>query len=157
MSKPLDKKAPCWGKLCPVDVSELVAWLAGNDPGWAPVRGMEPNPAPLPALALPVIEVVCRHLGGDWLRKTACLSRIVPGVSYIYHRDGQPSHWITRVHVPLLTSPDCWFCWEEEGGKKVYMERGWAYSFNTMKAHNYGNDGTTARVHLLFDVVRGNG
>lgn len=158
MSKSYDKYASCWGVLCPVDVSGLVRWLEAGNARWRPVKGMQPNPAiSLPDEALPVIEAVCRYLGPgvDWLRHTAGLSRIVPGVSYVYHRDGQPADWITRVHVPLLTSPDCWFCWEPEGGRKVYMERGWAYSFNTMQPHNYGNDGTTDRVHLLFDAVRG--
>lgn len=154
MSKKYDPKAPCWGLLCPVDVSALLASLEENPPAWPPVIRNEPNAAPLPPEALPVIKTVCRHLGAGVTWERGCLSRLVPGVRYGYHSDGQPSNWITRVHIPLVTSPDCWFAWEEQDGAKVYMEAGWAYAFNTIKAHSYANEGLTDRVHLIFDAVR---
>ena len=155
MSKSYDKKAPCWGVICEVDVSPLVALLDAGKVAWRPVKGMQPNPSTplLPPEALPIIAEICRHLGTGVTHRAAHLSRIVPGVTYIYHLDGQPSNWITRVHVPIKTSPDCWFMWEEQG-TKVFMDRGKAYSFNTMKHHNYGNDGKTDRVHLMFDALQ---
>src|SRR5262245_46284948 len=131
MSKSYDRKAPCWGRLCEVDVSGLLSWLETGRVVWPPVVRNEPNCVPAPPEALPVIEAVCRHLGPAvaWLERTAVVSRLVPGVEYGYHSDGQPSAWITRVHVPLVTSPESWFAWEEEDGARVHMERGWAYSF----------------------------
>lgn len=160
MSKSYDPKAPCWGRLCrvnPVHLEALARRLEESPPDWPPVVADEPNSAPAPLCAGPLMQAVCTFLGPGATWERACLSRLVPGVRYGYHRDGQPSNWITRVHVPLVTSPHCWFAWEEQEGRRVFMDVGWAYSFNTMKAHSYANDGPTDRVHLLFDVVRHEG
>ena len=154
MSKKYDPKAPCWGLLCPVDISPLRRWLQTGPPRWPPVVGNEPNSVAVPDEAQPIIEAVCQFLGPNVGCNVSMISRLVPGVRYRYHSDGQPSNWITRVHVPILTSPKAWFAWEEQKGERVYMEAGWAYSFNTIKAHSYGNEGDSDRVHLIFDALQ---
>ncbi len=57
------------------------------------------------------------------------------------------------MHVPVVTNPGAWMCFKGTG--RVHFEAGKAYSFDTLVMHNYGNDGDTDRVHLLFDVLRG--
>lgn len=157
MSQKVNHKAPCWERLCAVDVAALQAWLAAGGPQWPPIKGMQPNRADIPSEAVPVMEAVCRHMGEGltWLESTACVARIVPGVTYEMHKDGQPVEWVTRVHVPIQTNPESWFAFAEQWPEKAHFDVGWAYSFYTLKDHNYGNFGTTDRVHLMFDVVRG--
>lgn len=144
-----------WSELGPVD-GELVAALARRQSEWPPVKGGQPNRVRLPAEAVALIDAVLTMFAGDvtYSEQTACLSRLVPGQTYEYHRDPQPPNWITRVHVPLTTNPGCWFMWQPDDGVKVHFEVGNAYSFNTLIPHNFGNDGEAERVHLLFDVLR---
>lgn len=37
---------------------------------------------------------------------------------------------------------------------RVHFEAGKAYTFDARRRHAFGNDGETARVHLIFDVLR---
>lgn len=146
-----------WSILCPVDVGPLASWLAVGDPDWPPVKGGQPNRIHAPAAATPIIEQVltCFASPVTYSRYYACLSRLVPGAAYEYHQDPQLPEWITRVHVPVVTNAGAWLAFEEEGGRHVHFEAGWAYSFNALKSHRYANDGGADRVHLLFDVLRG--
>lgn len=93
------------------------------------------------------------------------LSRVMPGQSHPMHTDVQRSDCVTRVHVPLTTNDGCWMEWEDTenayaiGPVKVvdraHFQVGSAYTFNTLARHAFGNDGDTARVHLIFEVLRG--
>ena len=37
---------------------------------------------------------------------------------------------------------------------RVHFEVGYAYTFNTLKRHAFGNEGESVRIHFLFDVLR---
>ena len=147
----------CWSCLCSVDVAPLLAWIEAGNARWPAVKGGQPNRVQAPPEAAGIIAAVLaefegpvRH--GDYY---ACLSRLIPGRGYEFHRDPQPDDWITRVHVPVITNPDAWFAWEPDSGRRVNFEAGKAYSFNTLVPHAFWNDGTADRIHLTFDVYDG--
>ena len=146
----------CWSVLCEVDVEQLVQFLGRGNPGWPIVKGGQPNRIKAPPEAVPVIQTVLASFAEsvDYDKNYACLSRVIPGRWHGYHKDGQRDDWITRVHVPVVTNPACWFMWEQDDGHKIHFEVGKAYSFNTLEPHAFGNDGETERVHLTFDVLR---
>lgn len=145
----------CWSRLGAVEVADLAAHLPSV--AWPPVKGGQPNRVRTPPAALPVVEAILGRFFGPettFDRHRACLSRLVPGATYEMHRDPQRREWLTRVHVPVVTNHGAWMLFEEEG-VRVHFEVGVAYSFNTLAAHCYGNDGDADRVHLLFDVMVG--
>ncbi len=67
------------------------------------------------------------------------------------HRDTCESNWISRVHVPIITNPGCFFM---IGGLYHHMEVGMSYQVNPSLPHAVSNAGPTTRVHLMFDVVK---
>lgn len=143
-----------WSCLCEVDTTLLFCWLATSR-GWPVQRTGQPQRLPAPDVAEPVIAKVLELFPGATYRKGyACLSRVTPGQGHGYHQDSQGPDWITRVHVPITTNPDCWFMFADNDGVKVHFEVGKAYSFDTLKPHAFGNDGGSGRVHLIFDVVK---
>ena len=145
-----------WGDLGAVDVRPLAQWLATVKPGWPPVKGGQPNRVSMPHAARPIVaDVLTRFAESvECLEHSACLSRLVPGSTYEYHRDPQPQRWLTRVHVPVVTNPGAWLMFAADG-VPVHFAVGRAYSFDMAQPHRYGNDGPTDRIHLLFDVLRG--
>ena len=171
--------ATYWSRLCPVETATLAQWLLSTAATWStpasaakPSRIFEPQ-LPL-ALLRPILDTVLPCFGRPVLAYDLMLSRMQPGQSHAMHHDLQPSDWITRVHVPIVTNPGAWLAFEGEaetvysdayfeGGeeypgediqvpKKVHFAVGWAYSFNTLERHSFGNDGTADRVHVLLDV-----
>lgn len=149
-------RQPCWTCLGAVDVALLVHWLA-QGVAWPPVKGGQPNRVHAPAEAAPVIQAALALFDEPvtYDQYRACVARIIPGRGHPYHQDSQPPAWVTRVHVPVVTNPDAWFMWQPEDGVKVHFAAGQAYTFNTLVPHAFANDGPTDRVHLTFDVLRG--
>ena len=78
------------------------------------------------------------------------LSAVAPGYTIPPHTDEQGERWLCRVHVPLVVSEDSRF---EVGGEAHRMEVGKAYRVNTEVEHSVTNDGTTPRIHFMFDVL----
>ena len=152
-----DLRSLSWAYLCDVEIGPLATWLAEGGADWPPVKGGQPNRVQAPPEALPAIHEVLSWFGGvvTYDEYRACISRLIPGRTYEYHRDPQPPEWITRMHVPIVTNPDAWFMWEPEDGVRVHFAAGKAYAFNTLIPHNFGNDGAADRIHLTFDVLRG--
>ena len=76
---------------------------------------------------------------------------LMPGQVHPSHTDVQDEHWITRVHVPILTNEHVVFTMNDGAHQMVV---GKAYRFNNLTPHAVSNGGITPRVHLLFDVHR---
>lgn len=150
--------------ICPVDVSALAVWLEIGHGDWIvqPDRLRKPqrllNGLPMD-LVQPLIDTVRANLWAalqlapvGLVEREVVLSRMQPGQVHDFHQDQQPHQWLTRVHVPITTNP---FCWHQfEGESPFEMFPGHAYTFNAVRRHSFGNDGTTPRVHLIFDVLR---
>ena len=74
-----------------------------------------------------------------------------PGQIHPAHQDMQPTEWVTRVHIPLVTNPHA-VATMDDGYHQMLV--GKAYLFNTLVTHAVANGGTTPRIHLVFDVKR---
>jgi hypothetical protein len=139
---------PPWSYICDVDISGVEIPASGwNTPAYPdkPQRIFEP-------VCRAVLATVLAHFPGCTARDTM-LSRMRPGQVHGFHVDQQTTDtWVTRVHVPLVTNPGAWMRFDGHGF--VHFEVGSAYTFDTNIRHQFGNDGTTDRVHLIFDVVR---
>ena len=72
-----------------------------------------------------------------------------PGEEHRPHTDEQPPYYIVRVHVPLVTNPDCVIVMHDG---EHHLEVGKAYKFNTEITHGVYNRGKTHRVNFMFDV-----
>lgn len=78
------------------------------------------------------------------------LTVVMPGHDIPPHVDQQPAHWLARVHVPLTSNNESQFM---VGGEHHHMEIGSAYIVNTTVEHAVRNDGTTPRIHLMWDLL----
>lgn len=74
-----------------------------------------------------------------------------PGQVHPAHKDEQNPSWVTRVHVPLITSDEALIIMDDGEHR---MEVGKAYRFNTLATHAVVNLGKTHRAHFVFDIVR---
>jgi len=145
-------------EICALDVSAIVTWLHESEKPWhqtaspvKPTRVFEPD---LPGGVLFIAYTqILPEFSGVVKPDAPMLSRMKPGQSHGYHVDRQRPGWITRVHVPIVTNPQCWMMFEEEDGVKVHFEAGKAYTFNAVERHAFANEGETDRVHLIFDVL----
>lgn len=142
--------------ICQVEASGLVEWCHARSAaaGWIVQPFSHRNPQRLfrwPGyLVLPIVAAVLARLGDGCEAEEVVLSRTQPGQYHGLHTDRQGHRWLTRVHVPLVTSPDSWHRFED--GERFHMPVGWAYSFNTEVRHEFGNGGPEPRIHLHFDV-----
>jgi len=86
---------------------------------------------------------------------TAILINLPSGCSIGRHRDANPIgdkfNLCNRIHIPILTNPNCVF---EIAGEEINMGVGevWEIS-NIKKMHSVRNLGDNDRVHLLIDWV----
>lgn len=137
-------------KLADVEVGALAAWVAGIDPGdfrmfadpaW---NGCAERFGPLAE------AIVAEHFPGCKVAGVG-LFVLAPGQVHPAHRDEQPPEWVTRLHVPLLTSPLA-VAIVDEG--EMHLAVGCAYTFDTRETHAVANRGETPRVHLVCDVHR---
>ena len=137
-------------KLADVDVDALVAWVAGVDP--CDFR-MFADPAwgGCAERCRPIAEaLVAAHFPGCRVSGVG-LFVLAPGQTHPAHRDEQPPEWVTRVHVPVLTNP---LATATVDSGTLHLDVGCAYTFDTRQTHSVSNDGTTPRVHLVFDTHR---
>lgn len=105
----------------------------------------------------PAAEKIIRHvieaIGVPCTAYEVVLSGTQPGHHHDMHADGRAEGWLTRVHVPLRSNEGCWHEFADQPSGKFRMLTGWAYTFNArFQRHAFGNDGTTPRVHLMFDL-----
>ncbi len=147
----------CWSEIGVVDVAPLLThslqFLDWSRPAYPdkPQRAFRMQEAPA---ARAIIHEVLSCLWGNLVTADAMLSRMLPGQSHGMHVDIQPAHWLTRVHVPLVTNAGCWMRFEDEASD-VHLAVGKAYTFDATRRHAFGNRGDTERIHLIFDVLRG--
>lgn len=78
-----------------------------------------------------------------------------PGGHHIgIHTDGASNQYCVRLHIPIVTNPDCVHVWTtlpEETRVHIPAD-GSGYMFRTNINHDTFNYGTTERFHLIFEV-----
>jgi len=99
---------------------------------------------------LPVMEQATRPYG--YVRAAyprVMLARMAPGEDIRPHVDANPAaKWPHKIHVPLLTNPQVGF---QIGDTIYHLSEGEAVEVNNLGIHAVRNDGTTDRIHLIFE------
>jgi hypothetical protein len=90
--------------------------------------------------------------GFDCPIQTARLMRLAPGSRILEHSDHDlaAENGVARIHVPISTNPQVEFLLNREA---VVMGSGSAWYLRLADPHSVTNNGTTDRIHLVFDCV----
>jgi hypothetical protein len=77
------------------------------------------------------------------------LARMGSGAEILPHMDNKPAaQWPHKIHVPLLTNPQVGF---RIGDTIHHLPEGEAVEVNNLGIHAVRNEGTTDRIHLIFE------
>jgi len=78
---------------------------------------------------------------------------VLPGKDYQWHTDNSWAASDYNYHIPLITNVNCNFMYVD----KIYpMPVGKLYKCMTNKLHTFRNDGSDARIHLTFELMKKN-
>lgn len=100
-------------------------------------------------LLLPVMEQAAARLGyRDYRFPRVMLARVAAGGDISGHYDGEASHYIHKIHVPLITNEKALF---RVGRKEIHLPVGEIFEVNNKRNHAVRNNGTTDRIHLIFE------
>jgi hypothetical protein len=81
----------------------------------------------------------------------ARISCLMPGEGADWHRDAPDNHYRVRLHIPLVTNPDCFFETREE--KAHLAADGSVYLLNVNCEHRVFNLGSAPRYHIIMDAI----
>lgn len=121
--------------------SNFIDWRGAEDrPLWAPWR----------PLLQPVMDAATAPYGyarGTFPR--VMLARMAPGGVIRPHFDSNlAAKWPHKIHVPLLTNPNVTFFVNQV---PHHFAEGEAVEVNNMGPHAVRNEGSTDRIHLIFE------
>lgn len=92
------------------------------------------------------------YLGRSCTIARAMIVKLRPGGRIAPHIDqGKFADATERFHLPLMTNA---YAWLDVDGQTEHLRADELYYFNKHKLHSGGNDGETARVHLIVDVMK---
>ena len=98
---------------------------------------------------LPIMEQAASGLGYKNYRfPRVMLARMPSGGEISAHSDGDASHYIHKIHVPLITNPETIF---HVGEQAKHLPAGEIIEVNNKRIHSVRNDGDEDRVHLIFE------
>ena len=98
---------------------------------------------------LPIMEQAAKKLGYRNYRFPRVMLAWLPASGEISrHSDGNASHYIHKIHVPLITNPETIF---HVGGKARHLPVGEIIEVNNKRVHAVKNDGEQDRVHFIFE------
>lgn len=128
--------------LCFLDIDRWPHLAINRDAGWGT----------LGSSAQPVMDgIIASHYepGGVVIRAMAV--RLPPGGRITPHVDEHESLRVShRIHLPLITNPRVRFFID---GVPHRFEAGRAVEVNNQLSHSVMNDGTSGRVHFIFDYL----
>jgi len=97
----------------------------------------------------PIMEQAAIRLGYQSYRfPRAMFARLPAGGEISPHQDVAASHYIHKIHVPLITNPKTIF---HVGGKTMHLPCGEMIEINNKAVHSVRNDGETDRIHFIFE------
>jgi hypothetical protein len=70
-----------------------------------------------------------------------------PFSCYSMHSDDTP-----RLHIPLITHPDCYFIYKHE--KPIHLKTGNIYNVETRVLHTFMNCSDISRLHLIGELKK---
>ncbi len=98
---------------------------------------------------LPIMEQAAKGLGYKNYRfPRVMLARLPAGGEISGHSDGEASHYIHKIHVPLITNPETIF---HVGFKSKHLQVGEIFEVNNKRFHAVRNDGALDRIHFIFE------
>ena len=98
---------------------------------------------------LPIMEQAAKGLGYTEYRfPRVMLARLPAGGEVSGHSDGEASHYIHKVHVPLISNMETIF---RVGQQETHLPVGEIIEVNNKRNHAVRNDGDSDRVHLIFE------
>jgi hypothetical protein len=98
---------------------------------------------------LPIMETAAKRLGcKDYRFPRVMFARLPAGGEISPHKDTMASHYVHKLHVPLITNPDTIF---HVGTKSKNLTVGEIVEVNNKRSHAVYNKGKQDRVHLIFE------
>ena len=100
-------------------------------------------------ILMPILEQAADELGyRDYRFPRVMFARLPAGGEVSGHSDGEASHYIHKIHVPLITNEKTLF---RVGNQEMHMPAGEIIEVNNKRNHAVKNDGDTDRIHLIFE------
>lgn len=100
-------------------------------------------------MLMPVMQQAAETLGyRDYRFPRVMLARLPAGGEISGHSDGEASHYIHKIHVPLITNPKTIF---RVGQREEHLPVGEIIEVNNKRNHAVKNGGDCDRVHLIFE------
>jgi hypothetical protein len=100
-------------------------------------------------LLLPIMEQAANQLGYENYRfPRVMFAWLAAGGEISRHSDGNASHYIHKIHVPLITNSETIF---QVGRQAKHLPVGEIFEVNNKRTHSVKNDGKTDRIHLIFE------
>ena len=97
---------------------------------------------------LPIMKQAAKSLGYKNYRfPRVMLARLPAGGEISPHSDGGASHYIHKIHVPLITNSETIF---HVGRQARHLPVGEIFEVNNKRIHAVKNDGEQDRVHFIF-------
>jgi len=79
------------------------------------------------------------------------LAKLPPGAKIAPHTDGKPmQNRPHKIHIPIQTNAEAWFF---QFPDKHNLKEGFAYEVNNSVMHGVENNGSTDRIHLIFEYI----
>jgi len=98
---------------------------------------------------LPIMEQAAATLGyADCRFPRVMLAKLPAGSKILPHTDKRASHFIHKIHVPLVTNPGTIF---HVGDQAMHIPAGDMVEVNNKRVHAVDNDGELDRIHLIFE------
>lgn len=103
-------------------------------------------------LLLPIMdEVTKRYNYPNGFYPRVMFAKLPPGARIAPHTDGNiAQNRPHKIHIPLFTNPDAWFY---QFPDRYNLKEGTAYEVNNAVKHGVENNGTTDRIHLIFEYL----
>ncbi len=98
---------------------------------------------------LPIMEQAAKSLGYKNYRfPRVMLARLPAGGEISPHTDRRASHFIHKIHVPLITNPETIF---RVGQQAKHLPAGEIIEVNNKRNHAVKNDGEMDSIHFIFE------
>lgn len=98
---------------------------------------------------LPIMETAAESLGYEDFRfPRVMFARLPAGGEISPHKDTMASHYVHKIHVPLITNPQTIF---HVGTKSKHLPVGEVVEVNNKRSHAVYNRSDQDRVHLIFE------
>lgn len=126
-------------------------------PTWTPQSEEERNSPPIQDYTIPTeaakpqFRALLEHLEALGLNpRRARIILLKPNSTMVWHQDGSPRIYQTRLHIPLVTNENCFF--ENDSGKAFMPADGSGYLVPINNMHRAANLGDSIRYHFVAHV-----